>query len=63
MNIPDNLDMFEAHDAEQEASLEKLPKCIKCKNPIQQEDAVLTANGFICDVCLEDLRREIVAEW
>ena len=61
MNIPDNLDMFEVHDAEQEASLEKLPKCIECKNPIQQEDAVLTPFGFLCDVCLEDLRTEIVA--
>lgn len=51
---------FEMHEAEQEAKLEKLPKCIRCKEPIQQEDAVKTPFGWYCDVCLEDLRREIV---
>ena len=63
MNIPDNLDMYEAHDAEQEKRLERLPICIECGNPIQHEDAVETVHGWICDICLEDLRREIVAEW
>ena len=63
MNIPDNLTRFEQHDAEQEKQLQKLPKCICCENTIQQEDAVLTPFGFLCDVCLEDLRTEIVAAW
>ena len=59
MKIPDNLDMFEKYDAEKEHQLKKLPKCTFCKEPIQQEDAVFIHNEFICDICLEELRKDI----
>jgi hypothetical protein len=35
--IPDALDMWEKHDAEQEAALEMLPICCECGNRIQDE--------------------------
>lgn len=37
MNIPDNYDIWEAHEAKQEASLRKCPVCSYCGKPIQEE--------------------------
>lgn len=59
MNIPDNLDLFERHDAEQERARRKLPVCCECKDHIQQETAVRINGKYICDGCLEDMREEI----
>lgn len=50
-------------DAEQDRQLERLPKCVECGDPIQQTDALYIHGGYICDGCLEDLRREILLEW
>lgn len=54
---------FDRYDAEQQRSLDKLPKCMECHEPIQQDDALYINDGYICDDCLEDLRREILCEW
>ena len=56
----DNYEMWERHDAEQERQLQKLPKCILCGEPIQQDFAVHLFGGYICDTCLEDARREVL---
>ena len=61
--IPDALDMWEAHDAEQEAELKKLPICCECEKPIQQETAVYINDDFICDSCLDSYRRAVLPEW
>lgn len=57
----DNYSLWERHDYEQEKALEGLPVCVYCKEPIQQEDAVNTNEGWICDTCLNDMRTDI--EW
>ena len=54
---------YEAYSAEREAELNRLPKCIECGEPIQQTDASYINGGFICDECIEDLRREVMLEW
>lgn len=54
---------FERYDAEQEEKLSKLPTCTECGDPIQQDDALYINGGFICDECLADLRREVLAEF
>ena len=40
-----------------------LPKCKECLDPIKQSDALYTDGGYICDGCLEELRREVLPEW
>lgn len=47
--LPDNLDLFEAHDREQEEQLERLPKCKCCGYPIQQEKAVCIDGDYYCE--------------
>ena len=54
---------FHRYDSDKQEQLNKLPKCVECKEPIQQTDAVYIDGGYICDGCLEDLRREVLCEW
>lgn len=49
MYIPDNLDLFEMHDAEQERELRKLPVCCCCGEHIQQEKAVCIEDDWYCE--------------
>jgi len=58
-SILDNYLCFARHDAEQEALLDKLPRCCECDQPIQQEDAVYINDEWICDDCLSSYRREV----
>lgn len=44
---------FDRWDAEQEAALEKLPKCAECGEPIQTERCYKMDDGLICEDCLE----------
>lgn len=50
--IPDNLDRWERHDAEQERELQKLPKCDKCGAPLQDEYYYEIEGECICEKCL-----------
>ncbi len=59
MNIPDNYDLWERHDAEQNRWLERLPKCSICGEPIQQDMAVCIHGDWYCDDCLDDMRKEV----
>lgn len=61
--IPDALDMWKAHDRKLQEAVENLPKCTECGEPIQASDAVYINEGFICDSCLQELRREVLPEW
>jgi formylmethanofuran dehydrogenase subunit E len=54
MNIPDNYDLWERHDAEQQAKLEKLPVCDYCEEPIQSDYYYEIDNECICEECLND---------
>ena len=60
MNIPDVYDLWEAHEAEQEQALEKLPYCEICGNPIQDEHLYLINDEFVCQECLDrDFRKDV----
>ena len=54
--LPDNDDLFFAHDAEQEAWLRKRPVCICCGEHIQEEMAHQINGEYWCDKCLDDTR-------
>lgn len=58
--IPDNYDMWARHDAEQEAELQKLPKCDKCGKPIQDEYYFDMVGEYICEKCLIKYHRKSV---
>lgn len=58
-DIPDNYDLWEAHDREQSRRLERLPKCFHCGEPVQQEMAVCLDGRWYCDECLEMNRVEV----
>ena len=52
MYVPDNYDAWEAHDAEQQAWLNRRPKCEKCGEPIQ-DDYLYDLDGIIlCEECM-----------
>jgi formylmethanofuran dehydrogenase subunit E len=58
MYVPDNYDAFEAHQAEQDAWLEKRPVCVECGEPIQ-DDFLYDINGDIyCEECMKDVFRQ-----
>ena len=54
--IPDNYDAFCQHEAEQQAKLDKLPKCCECKEPIQTEDCYAFNDELYCLDCMEEHR-------
>lgn len=53
----------ERYIAEQDAELDKLPRCCDCDEPIQQEYAVYINDEYICDECLAFYRKEVIPEW
>lgn len=61
MYIPDNYDLWEAHDREQEAELEKLPVCDCCGERIQDEYYYDIDGEILCEECLKDRYRREVA--
>ena len=59
MRIPDNYDIYEAHEAERERRLEELPKCDICGEPIQEEYYYLIKGDKICPDCLDNYRKDV----
>ena len=58
MNIPDNYDLWEAHEREKERQLESLPVCEVCSKPIQDDHLYLINDEFVCEECLiRDFRK------
>lgn len=55
MIIADNYDAFREHDSEQEAWLAKLPKCVSCGEPIQDDDLFDIGGALYHVECAEDL--------
>lgn len=53
MYVPDNYDLWEAHDREQTKRLERLPVCERCGEPIQDEHLYLINDEFVCLDCLD----------
>lgn len=54
MRIPDNYDLFLAHDKQVYELMKQRPKCDICDEPIQ-EDYCYEINGeLVCEKCLQD---------
>ena len=56
--IPDNYDLFEAHEREVERRIARLPKCNKCGEPITS-DYAYDVDGLWCEDCFEDFKNDI----
>ena len=63
MNIPDNYDLWEAHEREKERQLERLPVCEVCSKPIQDEHLYLINDEFVCQDCLDRDFRKCVDDY
>lgn len=61
--VPDNLDMFASYDSEQASRLRKMPVCCRCKEHIQQEEAVKFGGNWYCEDCESELWDEIRQEY
>ena len=59
----DPLADFSRHDAEQQAKMDKLPKCDYCNKPIT-DDIYYEINGdIICESCLNDNFKKAVEDY
>lgn len=56
--VPDALDMWEKHDAEQQAQLNRLPKCDVCDERIQDEYCYQINGSIICEHCMVEYFRK-----
>ena len=59
MNVPDNYDLWEAHDRQRAERAAKQPVCEICGDPIWDEHLFLINDEFVCVECLvRDFRRD-----
>lgn len=58
--IADNYDLWEQHEAEQQKTLDKLPRCSECDEPIQSDYAYEVNGEYICEDCMEQNHRKRV---
>ena len=54
----DPVDDFLRHDAEEQAWLDKLPKCADCGEPVQDDYFYLINDEVICPECLDNNYRK-----
>ena len=60
MNVPDNYDKWEQHDAEQQRQLQKLPVCDYCHEPVMDDFLYCINDEIICMDCMNDhFRKDI----
>lgn len=45
---------FDRYDRDQERLLKRLPKCRKCKAPIQDEHYYFIEGEILCEECMKD---------
>ncbi len=62
MRIPDNYDIWEAHDIEMERRLARRPVCEDCGEHIQDETAFFINGCWICESCMDNFR-EVVEDY
>ena len=53
MNVPDNYDRWEQHEAECEAWLKKQPICAECGEHIQDDYCYEINDELVCENCME----------
>lgn len=54
---------FLNHDREQQARLDKLPKCADCGEPVQDDHYYLINDEVICPICMESNYRKAVDDY
>lgn len=54
----DPLKDFDRYDAQQQAALDKLPKCAYCGHPIQDDYFYLINDEAVCPECLDNNHRK-----
>ena len=62
MNIPDNYDLYKAHEVQQEAALMKCPVCAKCGERITDDygyDVEGDTNHLYCWDCAEEWLKDL----
>ena len=52
--VPDNYDMFLAHEQKEEDRIARLPVCEWCGEPIQDEQFYHLDGEYICKACMDD---------
>ena len=57
MSIPDNYSQWEHHERQQERLLDRLPKCDRCRNPIQGDYLFDFYGDVYCEDCAMKLFR------
>ena len=50
--LPDNLDLYDAHERRQAEELKKRPKCCECDEPIQDEHCYVIHGELYCEKCM-----------
>ena len=53
---------FHRHDAEQQAELEKLPKCCECEEAIQDEHCFEVNGEYVCERCMNENHRKFTED-
>jgi formylmethanofuran dehydrogenase subunit E len=53
---------FHRHDTEQQAKLDKMPRCADCKQPITDEFAYYRYGEWICEQCIDSYRQPVPEE-
>lgn len=54
---------YERYSAQQEAELDRLPRCSECDQPIQEEYAYYINGEWICESCMNSYyRKEVVPD-
>ena len=61
--MPDNYSLWEAHEAEQEKLLERLPKCRYCGEPIQDDHYFYIDGVIYCEDCLNEKYRRHIEDY
>lgn len=58
--IPDNYDLWEAHDRNQQEQIRKLPVCECCMEPIQDDYLYEVNDSLLCEECMiRNFRKEV----
>lgn len=59
----DMLDLFEAHDRQQQERLKELPVCCYCNEPIQDDFCYYINGEYFCESCIDMHFRKAVEDY
>jgi late competence protein required for DNA uptake (superfamily II DNA/RNA helicase) len=63
MSVPDNYDAFRQHQAEQDAWLERRPKCCNCGERIQDDFLFDIGGDLYCENCIKKEFRQSTEDY